>query len=382
MNRKNVYLFYAIALFQGMVFYAPIATLYRQARGLGIFEITLIESVSMIVSLALEIPWGFIADKIGYKKTILLCNFLYFLSKIVFWKANGFGMFLLERLMLSVVISGLSGCDSAFLYLSAGKANAMRVFGIYSAMGSAGLLAASAVFSLFLRGNTSLSALLTVFSYGISLILTIFSTEVENHVENSKNFLKQAAELLGVLKKQKRFMLFLVAAALLAECNQTITVFLNQLQYLRGGIQPQAMGFLYILVIISGLFAARSHRLVEKLGESRVSILLFLAGGASCLLMALFSNPVLSVGCMILLRVSSALFVPVQMNVENRSISTANRAAILSAYSIVTDLVAAGTNLTFGRAAEIGVPSAMLLGAGFCFSAFLLYCIWRRAGNR
>ena len=67
MNKKNVYLLYGVALLQGMVFYAPIATLYRQERGLGIFEITLIESISMVVSLALELPWGFLAERIGYR---------------------------------------------------------------------------------------------------------------------------------------------------------------------------------------------------------------------------------------------------------------------------------------------------------------------------
>ena len=47
MIKRNVYLLWGIALLQGMVFYAPVATLYRQAAGLGIFHITLIESISL-----------------------------------------------------------------------------------------------------------------------------------------------------------------------------------------------------------------------------------------------------------------------------------------------------------------------------------------------
>ena len=43
--KKNIYLMYAIALLQGMVFYGSIATLYRQASGITIFQITLIESI-------------------------------------------------------------------------------------------------------------------------------------------------------------------------------------------------------------------------------------------------------------------------------------------------------------------------------------------------
>jgi hypothetical protein len=60
--KRNVWLMYAIALLQGMVFYGPIATLYRQSAGITIFEITMIESISLALSLLLELPWGIIAD--------------------------------------------------------------------------------------------------------------------------------------------------------------------------------------------------------------------------------------------------------------------------------------------------------------------------------
>jgi MFS family permease len=125
MMKRNIWILWGIALLQGMVFYAPVATLYRQAAGLGIFHITLIESISLGVMLMLEIPWGWLADRIGYRKTMLACCFLFFLSKFVFWKAEGFSGFLLERLMLSVVCAGLSGVDSSMLYLPAQRMRAI-----------------------------------------------------------------------------------------------------------------------------------------------------------------------------------------------------------------------------------------------------------------
>ena len=45
--KRNICLMYGISLLQGMVFYGPIATLYRQATGVTVFEITLIESISL-----------------------------------------------------------------------------------------------------------------------------------------------------------------------------------------------------------------------------------------------------------------------------------------------------------------------------------------------
>ena len=80
--KKNIYLLYAIALLQGMVFYGLIATLYRKTQGVSVSQITLIESVSLLLCLALEIPWGVISDRIGYKRTMVFCCGLYFFSKI------------------------------------------------------------------------------------------------------------------------------------------------------------------------------------------------------------------------------------------------------------------------------------------------------------
>ena len=141
-------------LFAGYGVLRAIATLYRQAQGVTIFQITLIESISYALTIALEVPWGVVADRIGYKRTMVLCCWLYFLSKIIFWQASDFGGFLAERVLLSVVIAGLSGVDTSILYLCAGQENSQHVFGVYNSLGMAGLLAASAVYTLFVGRTT------------------------------------------------------------------------------------------------------------------------------------------------------------------------------------------------------------------------------------
>ena len=54
--KRNLYFMHAISFFQGMVFYSSIATLYRQAAGISVFQITVIESVSLVLSFVFEIP--------------------------------------------------------------------------------------------------------------------------------------------------------------------------------------------------------------------------------------------------------------------------------------------------------------------------------------
>ena len=119
MNKKrNVYLMYAIVFLQGLVFYGSVATVYRQGRGISLYDIFLIESVSWILMILLEVPWGCFADGFGYKNTIVISNIMYFISKIIFWQAHSLVMFLLERVFISIALSGISGCDSAILYSS------------------------------------------------------------------------------------------------------------------------------------------------------------------------------------------------------------------------------------------------------------------------
>ena len=67
-------------------------------------------------SLALVLSWGYVADRIGYKRTLSLSFHFLFVSKIVFFWANSFSLFLIERLLLAIAFSAHSGVDIAYLH--------------------------------------------------------------------------------------------------------------------------------------------------------------------------------------------------------------------------------------------------------------------------
>ena len=58
MNKRNIYLLFAIEWLQGMVFYGSIATLYRQSHGLSLVEMGLIESFFFNFSFYIRNPYG------------------------------------------------------------------------------------------------------------------------------------------------------------------------------------------------------------------------------------------------------------------------------------------------------------------------------------
>jgi MFS family permease len=379
-------IYYIIILLQGMVFYAPAAGLYRVERGLSPFQITLIESISLLFMIALEIPMGFLAERIGYRNTILFCNLLYFLSKLVFWRADSFALFLLERVLLAVVCAGLSGCDSAYLYACAGEKNSAAAFSLYQALGTAGIVTAALVFTYGIGGNLDRSAALTAGTYGIAAVLSFFLPEAAGPRAEPVSFARVARLLRSQRRDSLRFLLYLAACALLTQTVQIAAVFLSQLQYRRCGIATGTMGLCYLAVQGAALSAAFSHRFSARLGETPFTCALFLLAGAACAVLAVTRSAALSVLCVALLSAASALLAPAMMTVQNRQSAAAfARAAVLSVYSMATDGFSAPVSSALGKAADFGLSRAFALGAVFCAAGLVLYLVWvgkNRAGTR
>lgn len=373
--KRNVWLMYAIALLQGMVFYGPIATLYRQSAGITIFQITIIESILLVLCILLELPWGIIADKIGYKKTMLFCCNLYFISKIVFWKAQNFEAFLVERILLSIVISGLSGVDSSILYLSCDKGKSQKVFGIYNSLQTIGMLFASAVYSLVIKDNYRAAGLLTVYSYGIAAILAFWLIEVKSNHDKKEitgNFIK----LLKQVLEKKYFILFLLGVAFLNETHQTITVFLNQLQYIKCGLTDAAIGYIYIGVTLVGLLGTFSEKLTRILGTMKLIFILYGMAVIACAILGMTVNAYLSVVSIVMLRISFSLFQPLQMELQNQQVISQNHATELSINAVIMNCVGIGTNLIYGKLADVNLALPMFTGSFLCFVGFLLIVFW------
>ena len=379
--KQNIWLMDTIALLQGMVFYGPIATRYRQTAGLSIFQITLIESISLVICLALELPWGIVADKIGYRKTMIVCCALYFLSKIIFWQAREFAGFLLERIVLSITMAGLSGVDASILYLSSAEGRSQKAFGIYNSLQTTGLLLASFLYSFLIRDNYRLAAFLTAICYGAAALLSFGLKEVK---PDGKMPSPAPAGFLLLLKRMfqnKRFLLFLVGVAFLNETHQTVTVFLNQLQYVKCGLSNAGIGYAYIGATVAGLSGAGSARITRRLGTMWSASIFYGTSAAACIVLAVTRNAWLSVAAIVLLRISFSLFQPLQTDLQSKSVTTQDRATELSVNAVLIDCVGVGTNLVYGKLADTHLPAALFTGAALCLAGYAGFCIWF-AGRR
>lgn len=287
--------------------------------------------------------------------------------------------FLAERILLSVVLSGMSGVDSSILYLSCDSQDAQRVFGVYNSLGTAGLLLASLIFTIFIGADYRFSAFLTVLTYGTAAILTLFITEVKKPKASMEaNAQKQFFGILRNIFKNKYLLMFLVGAALLNETHQTFTVFLSQLQYVKGGMTDKMIGAAYILITIAGLISAKSSKITEAIGARRLVNLCYALAVLSCVLLCVTSSAVASVISILALRIAFSLFQPMQSNIQNMQVVSSDRATELSVFSVIMNSVGVSTNLIFGAVADVNLSSAFLFGAVFCLLGFILVSCWAK----
>ncbi len=368
---------YAICFLQGMVFYSAVATLYRQQAGVSMAQMALIESVSLALTLLLEIPWGMLADRIGYRRTLVLCNALYAGSKFIFWQADGFSMFLLERVLLGVIFAGISGVDASILVLSCPEEKHQRVFGVYNALGNGGVLLSGLAFTLFMAEDYRLSAFCTFIAYVLAALLTSFLREVKAPVRSPRPAFSGLMDALRSLRASPGLLLLVISGALFGECAHYASVFLSQLQYLRAGLSGSAIGACFLFVTVFSVMGPLSAPVTQLLGKKRTGLMLMFSSALCCALLAVTRNALLTLLLFALLELLTALYNPLHSAAENALVTTDDRATALSVNSLLASGAGVGVNLLMGPLADAGVAGALGACALLCGLSGIVFAFVR-----
>lgn len=380
--KRNIPLMYAIAFFQGIVLYASISTLFRQARGLTLAEFAIIDGFSYIFQLAFEIPLGMLADRIGYKKTLILSNGVYFLSKFIFWQAYGFGSFLLERFLFSIALAGLSGVDSSILYLSAGEENSQKAFSHAAAWGTAGMLTGCLTFTLFLSNHYDAAALGTVFTYGIAFFLSFFIQDVKHSTpKDSKPSLRRLTDILKLTLKDRRFLLFILAEAMLSYATWTLTVMLNQPKYISLGLTEQHIGWIEIAFSALALTGTWSAVLTQKMGSRKFMVTGMSAIALCAMVMGLTGSTFQAILSVALVEVAYALLSPLIQDLYSKHVRVADRATQLSVYAMITEFFSFTLSLIMSLVTARSIYGPFFLCAGMSIAGIILFLCCYRTDN-
>lgn len=94
----------------------PIVVLFYHDNGLSMAEIFWLKSVYSIAMVATELPSGYLADRWGSRRIILIGAILGTLGILIYSLSHDFTSFMIAEIILGIGFSCVSGADSALLY--------------------------------------------------------------------------------------------------------------------------------------------------------------------------------------------------------------------------------------------------------------------------
>ena len=107
------------ALCNGLVFFAPVALLVRSTAGVSTEQFFVLQALLSAVVLAAEVPSGWLTDRIGCQRTLVLYQLTNLGAKgllLAAWHLHSLPLFVLEAVVEGLGSSLASGTRSAYLY--------------------------------------------------------------------------------------------------------------------------------------------------------------------------------------------------------------------------------------------------------------------------
>lgn len=160
----------AMSFFDGLVFFSPVSLLVRTTAGVSVSQFFLLQALLSGTVLLGEVPSGRLTDRIGCRRTMILCEGLFAAARILLMAAfltHCLPLFWLEAVVEGLAVSFASGTQSAYLYsvlspesylsgtVQAGNwetagylTSTICYAGLYALGGITGLLAATALASV------------------------------------------------------------------------------------------------------------------------------------------------------------------------------------------------------------------------------------------
>ena len=288
---SNIWKFYLYEILYSLMFYTPIIILFYQHNGLNLTQIMVLQSISSIIWIVMEIPTGHFADIIGRKKSLLITSVFATLAMIMFVLGTNFYYFLIATIFWALAGAFISGADSAFIYdtlKSLGKESSYkRIWGNTIFCYSIGISVASVVGGLLGGVNLMYPFLVTIPFYILLIIISFSFYEPKP----SETLLKQnsmGSSIKSIKKsifQNKKIRQLLLYSAIIASAID-IVYWLYQPYFKLSGLDVVYFGLVFAAFnVIKALSAKYSHVIEERLGQNTSLVLLFLLTSLCYILM-------------------------------------------------------------------------------------------------
>lgn len=113
---RDLRLFYLFRLLATSYLWLPLSIPFMMSRGLSFEQITWLGAIYCVVVIAIEIPTGALADRMGRRGSMMAGALALVASSLVSANAGSFASFAVAEALAAVSMSLCSGADSAYLF--------------------------------------------------------------------------------------------------------------------------------------------------------------------------------------------------------------------------------------------------------------------------
>ena len=203
-----------VCFLNGLVFFAPVALLVRTQAGVSEHVFFLLQALLSGVIFLGEIPTGFITDKIGYRKSLILAQMLLLGARSLLLAAfvsRSLALFVVEAVVEGIAACFTSGTGSAYLYALYGENGYLAKTAHAGNFGTAGFIISTVAYAGIYKISGMEGLLITTVVMNIIAVVCSFYLRSES----SKTVIadRKEVQILAVFKNKKAF-LFVISLAI------------------------------------------------------------------------------------------------------------------------------------------------------------------------
>ena len=203
-----------VCFLNGLVFFAPVALLVRTQAGVSEHIFFLLQALLSGVTFLGEIPTGFITDKIGYRKSLILAQLLLLGARSLLLAAfvsRSLVLFVVEAVVEGIAACFTSGTGSAYLYALYGENGYLAKTAHAGNFGTAGFIISTVAYAGIYKISGMEGLLITTVVMDIIAVVCSFFLRSES----SKAVIadRKEVQILAIFKNKKAF-LFVISLAI------------------------------------------------------------------------------------------------------------------------------------------------------------------------
>ena len=370
-----------VCFLNGLVFFAPVALLVRTQAGVSEHIFFLLQALLSGVIFLGEIPTGFITDKIGYRKSLILAQVLLFGARSLLLAAfvsRSLALFVVEAVVEGIAACFTSGTGSAYLYALYGENGYLAKTAHAGNFGTAGFIISTVAYAGIYKISGMEGLLITTVVTNIIAVVCSFFLRSES----SKTVIadRKEVQILAVFKNKKAF-LFVISLAIFSIAWLLINFFyVEKLE--NCGLPVEWMS---LIILIYSAVQMLAEPILEKLsvgkngksGRKKLLAVTAVTAGVAFLLFGVIKFRAAVLLLMLILPLLLNLPEYLLMDLENQFVDEAEcgsqRAATLSVLNMGVNLVEILTLSASAFLTKIGIQWCFVFVGCFLMVIELLF---------